>query len=113
MIFYHFTYPQHVESILRDGLKPADASASNGQKMTGGRKVVWLTPVPTLIPTRAQREAALKCGCLMGPFSSSIADATVCLKVVVPSTDRKLKEYWRWLLKHAHEEGVQVLDRGL
>lgn len=51
MIFYHFTYPKHLDAILRDGLKPADgrASASETNLMTGGEPVVWLSPTPSLV----------------------------------------------------------------
>lgn len=115
MILYHFTYPKHLPAILREGLKPADGSASEGKgrvggTLTGNREAVWLTPEPTLVPSRRKREIWLTRGMLFGPRSSNLPLATVCLKVIIPSHDKKLKQYFPWLCKHQWEGGPDVND---
>ena len=45
MILYHFTQPDNVPSILRDGLLASKETTCNN--MTGF-PVMWLTDVPTL-----------------------------------------------------------------
>ena len=53
MILYHFTYPEFVDSIMRDGLIPSDGSASAGgqSELTGptlvGHACVFLTEQQT------------------------------------------------------------------
>ena len=105
MIFHHFTYPKHLDAILRDGLKPGDgrASASETNLMTGGEPVVWLSPRPSLVLSRRKRELLLARGILYGPNQSNLPHATVCLRVIIPSSDKKLKQYFPWLRKHTWE----------
>jgi hypothetical protein len=98
MILYHFTRPEHLEAILRDGLKASCANEAND--MTDGRPVVWLTERDTLVPTLKVRKMFLSRGLLYGPGCSNLFNSTVCLRVVFEGRDRRLKRFLPWLRKH-------------
>ena len=97
MIFYHFTYPKFLDAILREGLLPADSR----QWMLNGQKAVWLTPVPTLKPTRQAREVLLRRGIWFKANSSS-------------ANDERLKKVVPWMRKHLpfvdDEDALLVAD---
>ena len=84
-------------SILRDGLLASMKDIDNN--MTGF-PVVWLTDVPTLECSYEQRRAMLKVGILCGPRCRNLPNATVCLKVIIPTGDRRLKHFAMWMCKH-------------
>jgi hypothetical protein len=96
VILFHFTYPEHLDAILREGLVPADGSASGCEWILAGRKAVWLTAVPTLVPTRQAREVLLRRGIVFKVGSSNLPLATVCLEVRIPTHDRHLKKFNQW-----------------
>jgi hypothetical protein len=98
MILYHFTRPECLDSILRDGLLARNANHDND--MTGGKPVVWLTAKPCLVPILEIRKLALRRGILMGPRCTNLPESTVCLKTVIPTTDRRLRHFITWLRKH-------------
>jgi hypothetical protein len=97
MLLYHFTHPDNVPSILRDGLR-ADR-ASIGNNLTGF-PVVWLTDVPTLDVPLEERRALLRVGILCGPRCRNLPHATVCLNTIIPTNDRRLTHFASWLRKH-------------
>jgi hypothetical protein len=97
MILYHFTRPECLDAILRDGLKANKATEKNN--MTGGRPAVWLTTRGTLVPSLKTRKIMLSRGVLFGPKSSNLPDATVCLSVTIGERDRKLHRFLPWLRK--------------
>ena len=79
---------------MREGLLPADC----GHWILGGQKVVWLTQVPTLKPTRQAREALLRRG-IWFKANSSLPNATVCLEVRISANDERLKKVVPWMRK--------------
>ena len=79
---------------MREGLLPADCS----HWILGGQKVVWLTQVPTLKPTRQAREALLRRG-IWFKANSSLPNATVCLEVRISANDERLKKVVPWMRK--------------
>ncbi len=99
MIFYHLTRPEHVKSIMREGLRAACNNPDND--LTGGIPVVWLTIDPTLVPTLKVRKLMLRRGILAGPRCSNLPEATMCLRVIVPTTDCKLYNHKKWLRKQS------------
>jgi hypothetical protein len=70
--------------------------------MTNGKPAVWLTERDTLVPTLKTRRILLSRGILCGPGCSNLPDATVCLRAVIPSHDRKLTHWLSWLQKRLH-----------
>jgi hypothetical protein len=98
LYLYHFTRPEFLDAILRDGLKASSANLQNN--MTGGRPVVWLTTRDSLVPTLNARRIMLARGLLCGPRYSNLPDATVCLRTVIGSQDRRLVHFLTWLRKH-------------
>ena len=96
MDLYHFTKPEFVDAIMREGLVPADGSTSDSAFMLAGHKAVWLTAVPTLTLGRAARKKMLLKGALYKRNSSILPLATVCLQVRIPSHDRQLKQFNKW-----------------
>jgi hypothetical protein len=100
MILYHFTRPELLEAILRDGLTASCSRADNN--MTNGKPAVWLTERDTLVPTLKTRRILLSRGILCGPGCSNLPDATVCLRAVIPSHDRRLAHWLSWLKKRLH-----------
>jgi hypothetical protein len=107
MIFYHFTRPENVEAIMRDGLLAKNENPGNDA--TFGKKVVWLTEKPTNAMSLQRRKMMLKRGILCGPRFRNLPLATVCLKTVIPTRDRKLHHYSNWLRKH-HPAAAAVAD---
>jgi hypothetical protein len=103
MILYHFTTPEKVPAILRDGLI-ASGERGNDNDIIGGLKVVWLTDVPTMEWSLERRKVMLRRGLLCGPRFRNLPDATVCLKLVIPTTDKSLKHFRTWLKKHPQPE---------
>jgi hypothetical protein len=100
MILYHFTKPELLDSILREGLKASAANAEND--LTGGKPVVWLTTRDTLVPSLKARKIILARGILCGPKCSNLPEATVCLRVVLGSHSRRLAHHLTWLRKHSN-----------
>jgi hypothetical protein len=98
MIFYHFTRPERLDSILRDGLLASKARLDNG--MGAHLFAVWLTTRPSLVPSLEVRRRMLRRGILCGPGCSNLSAATVCLKMVIPTTDRRLRHFQTWARKH-------------
>jgi len=97
MILYHFTTPDNVPFILRKGLLAKNANAINDLT---GFPVVWLTDVPTLDVSLEMRRVMLRRGLVCGPHYRYLPLATVCLKVIIPTTDKRLKHFPTWLRKH-------------
>jgi hypothetical protein len=102
MILHHFTRPELLASILRDGLKASCASTENDR--TCAVPVVWLTERDTLVPTLKARKIMLSRGVLSGPGCSNLPTATVCLRVTIGSHDRKLVSWRKWVRKHDNGE---------
>jgi hypothetical protein len=99
MILYHFTLPEHLASIQAKGLIASPGQEDNNEHI-GGQSVVWLTEKQDLTLTLEMRKLALRRGLLCGPRYRNLATATVCLKVVIPTSDRKLKHLTTWLKRH-------------
>jgi hypothetical protein len=113
MILHHFTRPELLDAILRDGLK---ANWSSCNDIGLGEPVVWLTERDTLVPSLTARKMMLGRGILVGPGCSNLPDATVCLRVVIGTHDRKLAHHLSWLgKKHpmlVEEDGVFLWEVG-
>jgi hypothetical protein len=56
MILYHFTQPESLDAILRDGLVASTGRVGNN-KLINGQKVVWLTAKPSLEISLEERKA--------------------------------------------------------
>jgi len=103
MILYHFTRPDNVESILEHGLKRDHASWSKEDSgnalMAGGQPAVWLTEEDDNKPTLEYRRQMLRRFALLaGPKYRHLCESTVCLRVIIPTHDRKLvklSRFWR------------------
>jgi hypothetical protein len=106
MILFHFTTPENVPSILRDGLFAKNKNAHNDLT---GFPVVWLTDVPTLELPLEVRRMWLRRGMLCGPGVRNLPLATVCLKVIIPTNDKRLKHFATWLRTHP-QLGVDPTD---
>jgi len=109
MILHHFTRPELLDAILRDGLKASCAIEEND--MTNGVPVVWLTARDTLVPSLKTRKIMLSRGIISGPRCSNLPDATVCLRVVIGSHSRRLAHFLSWLRKHPHYDPDDPLLR--
>jgi hypothetical protein len=109
MDLYHFTYPKYLKSILRHGLRPANGSASGSVNMTGGKKVVWLTTRPSLVPSRRAREMMLLRGISVKSGGSNLPHATVCLRVRLATHDKALKHWLRWARKQRGRDLIPPL----
>jgi len=108
MILYHFTAPTNVESILRQGLMPAQRFDS---ALGYGRNAVWLTTKPTR--EISERHKVLWRERRPDLYSDSqewLPAATVRLSVRIPSHDRKLVQYVPWLRKHPWEDCPDIDD---
>ena len=86
MILYHFTRPEFVEAILREGLKANDGreyeddKASNGA-MANFERVVWLTVRDDNTMSLRERKRMLSQGILCGPKTRQLPEATVSLRL--------------------------------
>lgn len=100
MTLYHFTRPECVASIMRDGLRAGEGRENDNGWMANYRRAVWLTERASLVPTLASRRKLLRRGILCGPRGSNLPDATVCLAVHVEATDHNLVHLRRWLRKN-------------
>jgi hypothetical protein len=98
MILYHFTFARHLFPIfgwrcLDDDVQPVAEGIRptvNEGPMTGGVPVVWLTSLPSLMPTPADLGWWRERG--------AIGDRTAML--VVDLSDNRVRHYGRWLRKH-------------
>jgi len=96
--FYHFSYPKKLSSILRDGLQARRCTDEND--LTNGEPVVWLTTKALATMPLKQRKEMLRRGLLCGPRCRNLPNATVCLSMTIPTTDKRLKHFCTWLKKH-------------
>jgi hypothetical protein len=95
---YHFTYPKCLDLILQQGLLASNTKTDNDLT---DFPVVWLTARPDLTPTLKQRKQLLRrFGILCGPKCRNLPDATVCLRVVMATRDRKLFSYRKLAARH-------------
>jgi hypothetical protein len=117
MILYHFTYPEFVDSIMRDGLIPSDGSASAGgqSELTGptlvGHACVFLTERPTLVPSWDHRvEMLTQYLCLVGPYASNLPEARVCLSMKISTTDKRLVKHKDFYWKKFGDTGFKLIE---
>jgi hypothetical protein len=82
MFLYHYTWSRHLHGILKGGLKVG--AASNNAVTCPPMGVIWLT---------TESELDTVTGWALRPFECRI-------KLVVPSTDKRLVKWSRWLRKH-------------
>jgi hypothetical protein len=108
MNLYHFTQPESLDAILRDGLVASPGRVGNND-LINGQKVVWLTAKPSLEISLEEKKLLLKRGILCGPRYRSMPLSTVCLKMVIPTNDRRLKHFPTWMHKHP-QPGVDPND---
>jgi len=98
-VFYHFTFPDALKAVLRDGLllskhRPGQFHAPNQ------RPCIWLTSQPTLQPSFRERIALLQMGQLVE--GSLMPAATVCLRVRLPTNSRHLVRWKDWAATNKH-----------
>lgn len=110
MILYHFTYPEVLDAIMKEGLVASNDNHEND--VTFGRKVVWfISNVESwLTPTLEFRQQMLKQGQLLTESYRNLPQATVCLSVRIGSHDRKLVHYFTWFRKHHPENYLAVIN---
>jgi hypothetical protein len=104
MILYHFTKPENVAAIQRDGLLPS--LTGDSVSMVGcGPPVVFLCDTPTTAVTD-QKLRIFRQRCPDEPIVSkrwlghNHDKPLVRFTVRLPSSDRKLKRYRPWLRRH-------------
>jgi hypothetical protein len=108
MLLYHFTKPENVEGIKRDGLLPND----DRQNMVGPlQRIVWLTQTPTLVMTDTEAELVFERLGVRFPDNRWMGRGIPMVQFTlrIPLADRKLKQYKRWLRNH-HWEGRPDLN---
>jgi hypothetical protein len=115
MILYHFTFVAHLFPILgwrclddeappiAEGIRPTVNKVTG--PMTGGVPVVWLTSLPSLMPTPADLGWTNSPSCTLAREEiaewrerGAFGDRTAML--VVDLSDKRLRHYGRWVRKH-------------
>jgi hypothetical protein len=96
---------------MREGLR-ADRADPKNTPFHVDVRVVWLTTKLSLAMPLADRETLLmRHGCLIPPGSSNLPNATVRLRMVIPTRDRRLAPCVPWLRRRGIEnEFVSARD---
>jgi hypothetical protein len=121
MILYHFTCAEYMDSILREGLNRGDVPTrwNSALSETNG---VWFTTEPTPeghglaeahVYTDEERRAYYRCFGAMPAKGSGVADKrAVRIRVVIPSSDRRLVPWSKWGRKHCEPGLYDALAKG-
>jgi hypothetical protein len=110
MILYHFTCREYMDSIFRDGLNRGDVPIQLVGPLSE-TNAVWLTTQQqpngcglsnaAHVLTEAERQAYQKMLGVLPPEGTRFPDkSTVRIKVMIPSTDRRLKRWLTFGRKH-------------